>query len=64
MENLIIVGWVITTLLYIATHHLYNWSCRLLAKEKNEEIILVATILYIFINIGYFVFTHSVFNII
>ena len=63
-SNLIITAWVVITLLYTATHHLYNWISRVTTCEDDEDIRLqlIFGAIYVSINIAYFTFTFHAFK--
>lgn len=56
---LIIVGWVIVTLVFIAIHHLYNWAAR---KIGANELQVPIGIIYFGLNVVYFIFCYHAFK--
>jgi len=63
-KTLLSIGWLIATIVFIGVHHFYNWVVREVNKNDNNPVQLPIALLYILVNILYFVFTYNVFKII
>lgn len=59
MEKLLIIGLVITTVIYIAGHHFLNWAFR---KIKDFELLIMISFGYIIFNGFYWIYVILVFK--
>lgn len=62
MKTLLIIGFVIVTLFYIGSHHLFNWAFRKTADDDSVNVPIAVG--YIIINGLYWVFAVNVFKVI
>jgi hypothetical protein len=62
-SGLLMTGWIVVTLLYIAMHHGYNWLARKIDIDDEDDFGLqvILGIIYLVVNVVYFKFTYDIF---